>query len=251
MNKNKMKIVAIIQARCGSTRFPNKVFAELCGKPLIWHVVNRLRFSKMINEIVLATTCEPLDDTLYEWGKKQGIKTFRGSQNDVLNRYFNAAQQVKADIIVRVTADDPFKDPQIIDEAVKELLNKELDFVCNNNPPTYPEGLDVEVFTRELLALAESKSTNDFEREHVTQYFYKHFSDFKVSNISYYVNLSYLRWTIDTDIDMDMVKKIYAELYKGDDTIFNMDNILTFLKAHPHIAEMNKNVKRSEMYKSK
>ena len=179
-----MKVVAIIQARCGSTRFPNKVFADICGKPLIWHVINRLKFAYTIDEIVLATTTNSLDDKLYEWAILNHITVFRGSENDVLNRYYNSAITCKADIIIRITADDPFKEPLIIDRAVRVLQEEKADFVCNNYPPTFPEGLDVEVFTRKALEVAESKSVSSFEREHVTQYFYRNPSDFKIINLS-------------------------------------------------------------------
>lgn len=239
---------AIIQARCGSTRFPNKVFAEICGHPLIWHVVNRLKFAKNISTIVLATTVNPLDDKLEMWATENGVKCFRGSENDVLNRYYEAAQTVSEEVIVRITADDPFKEPHIIDATIQKLNDENLDFVCNNNPPTFPEGLDCEVFTKAGLAVEEMKSTSDFEREHVTQYFYHNPTSFKMANISNSENLSYLRWTIDTETDFDMVKRIYKTLYKTDQEIFHMEEILAFLKKNPDIAKMNSNVHRSAMY---
>lgn len=246
-----MKVAAVIQARCGSTRFPNKVFADLCGHPLIFHVVNRLRFAKSIDEIVLATTTNPLDDKLEEWGRQQEILIYRGSENNVLNRFFMASELVEADIIIRITADDPFKEPSIIDKAVGTLIETKSDFVCNNNPATYPEGLDVEVFTKEALNRAERFSDNAFEREHVTQYFYRHPCDFKIINISNSNNLSHLRWTIDTDEDFFMTQKVYSQLYKDENSIFYMNDILNLLKQQPEIAEINSAVARSEMYKSK
>lgn len=246
-----MKVVAIIQARCGSSRFPNKVFADICGKPLIEHVVDRLKFAKTLDEIVLATTTETIDDKLYDWGVHHAIIVYRGNQNDVLNRYYQAAKAVKADVIVRITADDPFKEPQLIDMTVQKLQYESADFVSNNNPPTYPEGLDVEVFTMEALEVAEGNSKSDFEREHVTQYFYHNPSNFKILNISQPTDLSYLRWTIDTEIDLAMVKKVYSELYQNDGIIFHFEDILNLLKEYPWIAEMNLGVERSEMYKSK
>lgn len=246
-----MKIVAIIQARCGSTRFPNKVFADICGKPLIWHVVNRLKYAETVDEIVLATTENSLDDKLYTWAVENNVRVFRGEENDVLNRYYKTACECKADIIIRITADDPFKEPLIIDKAVRELQESKVDFVCNNNPPTYPEGLDVEVFTYNALKLGEQNSDSTFEREHVTQYFYRHSADFKILNMSYIKNLSYLRWTIDTENDFLMVRKIYSLLYKNENEIFYMDNILNLLDKYPEIAQMNSDETRSEMYKSK
>lgn len=245
-----MKVVAIIQARCGSTRFPNKVFADICGHPLIWHVVNRLKFAKTIDEIVLATTTNPIDDKLYEWAKENGVAVFRGSENDVLNRYYEAALSCDAEVIVRITADDPFKEPKVIDKAVKTLVDENADFVCNNFPPSYPEGLDVEVFTFKGLETEERNSASDYEREHVTQYFYHNPQDFKMTNISYSEDISHLRWTIDTDADFRMVQKIYDSLYKGDDKIFHMEEILEYLKANLEVANMNSNVMRSAMYQN-
>lgn len=244
-----MKTVAIIQARCGSTRFPNKVFADICGKPLIEHVVNRLRFANTIDEIVLATTTNLLDDKLYNWALDHNITVFRGSEDDVLSRYYEASCYVSADIIIRITADDPFKEPLIIDEAVRKLITENADFVCNNCPPSYPEGLDVEVFTKKALDKAERESQDAFEREHVTQYFYHNPSSFKILNINNAENLSYLRWTIDTNVDFLMVQKVYSLLYKEDMSIFHMDDILRLLKQYPEISKMNMDVVRSEMYK--
>ncbi|WP_101543388.1 cytidylyltransferase domain-containing protein [Bacteroides cutis] len=246
-----MKVVAIIQARCGSTRFPNKVFADLCGKPFIWHVVNRLKHARSLDHIVLATTDSPLDDKLYYWAKENRVDVYRGSENDVLNRYYEAAIYSKADVIVRITADDPFKEPDLIDEAVNTLQEGGYDFVCNNCPPSYPEGLDIEVLTKITLEKEEKLSTSDFEREHVTQYIYHHPKDFKMLNLSNVGgDLSCLRWTVDTEKDFQMVTRIYSSLYKNDTEIFHMNDILQLLKEHPEIEKMNSGVARSEMYKS-
>ena len=246
-----MRVVAIIQARCGSTRFPNKVFADLCGKPFIWHVVNRLKFVHLLDHIVLATTDRPSDDKLYYWAKENGVDVYRGSESNVLNRYYEAANYAKADIIVRITADDPFKEPGLIDKAINTLQEGGYDFVCNNCPPSYPEGLDIEVFTKAALDKEEELSTSNFEREHVTQYIYHHPEKFKMFNISNIgENLSYLRWTVDTKKDFQMIARIYSFLYKNDSEIFYMNDILLLLKGHPEIEMMNSDVTRSEMYKS-
>lgn len=243
-----MKTVAIIQARCGSTRFPQKVFANLCGHPLIWHVVNRVRNSSKVDEVVVATTTNPADDRLYEWCVNNSVPVFRGSENDVLNRFYETAKKTNADIIVRVTADDPFKEPQLIDNAINALLTKGVDYVCNNFPPSYPEGTDVEVLTFGALEKQELNSTSAYEREHVTQYIYHNPQVFKMFNLSNGEDLSYLRWTIDTEKDFEMIKIIYDNLYSSDDRIFHMDDILSFLKDNPEVASMNSDVTRSAMY---
>lgn len=245
-----MNIVAIIQARTGSTRFPNKVFCELEGRPLIWHVFKRLIRSKYINNFILATTTNSKDDALVSWAIEQGINYFRGSEEDVLSRYYNASLRESADIIVRITADDPFKDYTVIDNVIELLIEGKLDFAYNNNPPSFPEGLDVEVFTMNALERAFIHASSDFEKEHVTQFFYRNKDDFKQANYCNEIDLSYLRWTIDTEIDYKMASIIYKELYK-EGKIFLMNDILSFLKNKPSIAMINSNVQRSNMYKNK
>lgn len=243
-----MKTVAIIQARCGSTRFPEKVFAEISGHPLIWHVVNRVRASSKVDEVVVATTTNPIDDKLYEWCVSNSVPVNRGSESDVLNRFYETAKKFNADVVVRITADDPFKEPRLIDEAINTLEAESADYVCNNFPPTYPEGTDVEVLTFDALEKQEFNSTSDYEREHVTQYIYHNPQDFKMLNLSNEEDLSYLRWTIDTEKDFEMVRKIYDNLYSSDHRIFHMEEILSFLKDNPEVAAMNSDVKRSAMY---
>jgi len=242
-----MKVAAIIQARTGSTRFPSKVFAPLADKPLLWHIVNRLTFSKQINEIIVATTTSENDNVIEDWALQNGMNIFRGSEEDVLARYYEAAKFFKADIIVRVTADDPFKDPEIIDAVIEILKSEKLDFAYNNNPPSFPEGLDTEVFTFEAIEKAFLNAKDNFEREHVTQYFYRNPTLFKHKNYAYFENKSYLRWTLDTVQDYEMVKQVYNHLYK-EETIFLMNDIFELLKKYPAIANMNLNVKRSAMY---
>ena len=244
-----MNIVAIIQARTGSTRLPNKILLPIIEKPLIWHIFNRLSFCNKINKAILATTINSNDDILVDWAIKSNIEYFRGSENNVLERYYETAKKFEADIIVRITADDPFKDPQIIDKVIEMLISKDLDFAYNNNPPTFPEGLDTEVFTFKALETAYQMSIDNFEKEHVTQYFYKNKSQFKQDNFSNLENLSHLRWTIDTDKDLEMTRMVYEELYK-ESYIFFSDDILNLIRMKPEISKINQSEKRSEMYKN-
>jgi spore coat polysaccharide biosynthesis protein SpsF len=243
-----MNIVAIIQARLGSTRLPKKVFADLAGKPLIWHVINRLKYSDRINNIVLATTNSTTDDDLANWANIEHVNLFRGSENNVLERFYFAAKQYSADIIVRITADDPFKDPTIIDKVIDTLLDENLDFAYNNNPPTFPEGLDTEVFTYDAIEKAYFQSNDDYEKEHVTQYFYRNNEVFKQSNFRNVNDISNLRWTIDTELDYEMTKQVYNVLYR-EDSIFQMNDILRLLDEKPEISLINLDVARSAMYK--
>lgn len=242
-----MKTNAIIQARCGSSRFPNKVFADIDGKPLLWHVVNRLTYTEMIDDIVVATTVNPIDTRIELWCKNNGVKCFRGSEDDVLNRYYKASEMFPSDYIVRITADDPFKEPHVIDEVVSKLIDDNLDYVTNNCPPSFPEGLDCEAFTFDVLELMEKFSVDKFEREHVTQYVYHNLDKFKFANVCSSVQLSNYRWTIDNKEDYEMVQAIYKRrIQKGG--ILLMEEILNIIKRYPEIEKINASVKRSAMY---
>jgi spore coat polysaccharide biosynthesis protein SpsF len=241
-------LAAIIQARTGSTRLPNKVFKTLCGKPLIWHIINRLKYSKKINKIILATTQNENDNVLEEWALENDISCYRGSENDVLDRYYHSAQHFEVDTIVRITADDPFKDSQIIDKVINLFEENNLDFAYNNNPPTFPEGLDTEVFSFDALEKAHKNSIDPFEREHVSQYFYRNPLMFSQACLKNPTDLSYLRWTIDTQQDWDMAEIVYNKLYPIK-TNFDMSDILELLNKETYIAKINSAVKRSAMYK--
>jgi spore coat polysaccharide biosynthesis protein SpsF len=243
-----MKIVAIVQARLGSKRFPRKVFANLAGKPMIWHLIERLKYSREINKIILATTDNQLDDDLSKWAETENVLCFRGSENNLLQRFYFTAKHYEADIIARVTADDPFKDPEIIDYLINVLLANDYDFVCNNNPPSFPEGLDTEIFTYKSLERAYSESIDDYEKEHMTQYFYRNPDKFSQYNFLNSENLSHLRWTVDTIADFEFANIIYSNLYRPG-SIFLMNEIIDFLKRNPEIIQTNANVERSAMYK--
>lgn len=244
-----MSVVAIIQGRVGSTRFPNKIFADLCGKPFIWHVVNRLKYVKKIDKIILATTSNIEDDALESWAKKEGVLCFRGSELNVLDRFYNAALIHKPQTILRVTADDPFKDPKVIEDVIELFESNKLDFAYNNFPPSFPEGLDAEVFTFDALEKAYIESQDDFEKEHVTQYFYRHPEIFTQKNLLNSENLSFLRWTVDTLADFEFATNIYNKLYVYGD-IFYMNQILDLINSNPKLLLINSEVKRSAMYKN-
>ena len=243
-----MTVNAIIQARCGSTRFPNKIFADIDGKPLLWHVVNRLKYSKMIDDIIIATTVYPIDDTIENWCNSESVKCFRGSENDVLNRYYCTSVAFPSDVIVRVTADDPFKDPEVIDKVIRKLIDEKLDLVTNNFPPSFPEGLDCEAFTFKVLEFMEKTTQDSFEREHVTQYVYHNPNLFNIGNVVSEVQLSSYRWTIDNKEDYEMVKAVYANREKGSKGILLMNEILDILSKNPDISKINSHVNRSAMY---
>lgn len=243
-----MKINAIIQARCGSSRFPNKVFALIDGKPLIWHVVHRLNLSKKIDDVIIATTNNKADDDIEKWCNNYCVKCFRGSENDVLNRFYNASLKYPSDVIVRITADDPFKEPKVIDDVINEFLTGKYDYVTNNYPPTYPEGLDCEVFSFRLLEEMEKLSNDSYEREHVTQYIFRNSKKYLIGNVKNTEDYSYLRWTIDTEDDLKMINSVYEHRDKKDGILL-MDEIIDIIYKYPEIIQLNSNVARSDMYK--
>lgn len=243
-----MKVTAIIQARCGSTRLPGKIFMEIDGKPLLWHVVNRLTYAELIDDVVVATTTDSKDDATAEWCKENGIKCFRGSEDDVLSRFYNAAIEFPCDVIVRVTADDPFKEPCIIDKIIKKLFDENLDLSTNVFPPSYPEGLDCEVFTFNVLQTMEKITNDPYNREHVTPYIYNNPDKFKIGNVTSSRQLSSYRWTIDNKEDYDMVNEIYKKRKDRSKGILLMEEILEILEENPKIASINSDVKRSGMY---
>lgn len=243
-----MTVNAIVQARCGSTRFPDKVFADIDGKPLLWHVVNRLTYAQTIDDIIIATTINPRDDKIEEWCYKERVKCFRGSEEDVLNRYYSASAAFPSDIIVRVTADDPFKEPEVIDKVIRKLINDGLDLVTNNFPPSFPEGLDCEAFTFRVLQIMENSTQDSFEREHVTQYIYHNPDKFRIGNVVSDHQLSSYRWTIDNKEDYEMVKAIYENREDSAEGILLMNEILDIIQRNKEIKSINSQVKRSTMY---
>lgn len=239
---------AIIQARRGSTRFPGKVFADIDGRPLLWHVVNRLRYVDSIDDIVVATTTNALDDDIETWCRDEGVKCFRGNEEDVLDRYYHASCAYPSDVIVRITADDPFKEPGVIEKVIRKLMDEGHDLVTNNFPVSFPEGLDCEAFTIKVLKLMEESTDDPFEREHVTQYVYHNPDKFSIGNVANDRDLSSYRWTIDNKEDYEMVKAVYACRQSGSNGILLMDEILRILDANPQISKINSDVKRSAMY---
>lgn len=244
----KLRVAAIVQARRGSMRLPDKVFLDLAGKPLLEHVVLRLQPSSTLDDIIIATTISTKDDFIELWAINNNIKFFRGSEENVLERFYQAAKKFKVDIIVRITADDPFKDYRLIDEAVRLLIDNKLDFVCNNSPVSFPEGLDVEVMTFEALEKSYENAITDFEKEHVTQFIHKNNNNFNVYNIQNDKDLSSYRWTLDTIEDYEFTKIIYSELYK-EGKLFLKEEMYSLLENKPSISELNSKVKRSDLYR--
>lgn len=243
-----MKTVAIIQARMGSTRLPGKVMKKILDKTVLEHVVTRVKQAKEIDEIVIATTVKDDDNVIVEEAKRLRVKFFRGSEEDVLSRYYYAAKENGADVVVRITSDCPLIDPRIVDEIVKSYKNNKYDLVTNAgsnlSQRTYPRGLDTEVFAFKELEDAYMKAKETYQREHVTPFIYEN-SD----NIFYYKNdadYSKHRWTLDTEEDFELITKIYNRLYK-DNHNFYFNDIIRFLEKNPDLVKINEHVEQKKV----
>lgn len=243
-----MKIVAIVQARMSSTRLPGKVLLEAVGKPLILHLLERAGRCRQIHSVWLATSQEKEDDILANTVKDKGYKVFRGSLDHVLSRYFHIGQQEKADAIVRLTGDCPLHDPTVIDLVVDHFLknSKDTDYVSNVLPPTYPDGLDTEVFTFKSLEEAYQNATSTMEIEHVTPHIRKGALDRgRLGNFFGPSDFSHLRWTLDEKEDYELIRQVYEDLYpvKRD---FGWLDVLAWQTQKPERLEINAKYKRNE-----
>jgi len=246
-SKSVQNIVAIIQARMGSTRLPGKVMMNLAGSPMLQRCVNRVNRSKMVNKTVIATTDNKEDDIIEQFCISNNWFYYRGSVHDLLDRYYQSAVKHNADVIVRITSDCPFIDPEIIDLIVKELIENypSLDFVSNCiGKYTFPRGLDVEVMTFTALQRAWKEDKNLAWREHVTPYIYFNQHKFRCKNIAYDADLSEMRWTVDTKEDFLFAKKIYN--YFGHD-LFSWQEVIKLLKKNPHWKLINKYVNQKTL----
>jgi spore coat polysaccharide biosynthesis protein SpsF len=207
-----MKTVAVIQARMGSTRLPNKVLADLGGRPMLARVVARVRQAHTIDEVVVATTTAPQDEAIEAFCTREGIACFRGSEDDVLDRYYRAARECHADVVVRITADCPLHDPKVIDAVVGHFDSARHDYVSNTLTRSYPDGLDTEVISMAALERAWRDATWASEREHVTPYIWKQPELFRIDQLTQPIDLSALRWTVDEPRDLAMVREVYRRL---------------------------------------
>lgn len=241
-------IIAVIQARMGSSRLPNKVMLSLCNKPVLWHVVNRTASSKKIDRLLVATSEDSSNDIIRKYCKEKDINCFSGNEDDVLDRYYSALKDVNAsedDLVVRITADCPLIDPVLIDKIIERHIDTNSDYISNCIDPTYPDGLDCEVFKVSALQKAWVKAALKSEREHVTLYIRNHPEIFKIQNYKGDTDLSNLRWTLDEKEDFQLIEEIYQTLYK-EDGIFTTDDILDLLENKPELIAVNAKYARNE-----
>ena len=240
--ENIVKIVAIVQARMGSSRLPNKVLKKLLGKSVIEILLARLSQSKLINEIYVATSKNIENDKLCDEINSLGYKFIRGSETDVLERFNMAAKATSADIIVRITGDCPIIDPKIVDSVIDLFLKHDVDYASNVDPPTFPDGLDVEVFTKHALEIAHLNANTSFDREHVTPYIRN--GNFTKINLAYNENLSNLRFTLDEPEDLTLLSDIFE--YFSPYIHFSASEVIKYLRSDTSKMQINKNFKRNE-----
>ena len=241
-------IAAIIQARMGSTRLPGKVMKPLCGKPILWHIITRISYSKQIEKIIIATTDKEEDKVIVKLAEQMGVAFYRGSSDDVLDRYYQAARKFNVDPVVRITADCPLIDPEIMDNIIDYYLKGGYDYVSNGLKPTLPDGLDTEVFSFKSLEKAWAEAKKPSEREHVTSYIYNHPELLKIHNYENDVDLSGMRWVVDEEADYQFISEVYKNLYK-DGKIFYVKDIIRLLEEMPELLKLNKGISRNEGYR--
>jgi spore coat polysaccharide biosynthesis protein SpsF len=239
------RTVAILQARMGSSRLPGKILRDLRGEPMMARVVSRARRAKTLDEVVIATTTLAGDDAVEKLAAQRGWPVYRGSPDDLTDRYYQAALKHGATTVVRITCDCPMIEPEVVDRTVSFFRQSGADYASNGLPPrTFPRGLDTEVFTFAALERAWREDKNPAWREHATPYIYRHPEVFKLAGLVNETDHSAMRWTVDTPEDMAFVTKIYEAF--GDDR-FTWTEALALLKKHPEWLEINREISQKEV----
>lgn len=243
-----VKVAAIIQARMGSTRLPGKVLREVNGRSLLEYQIERIQQAKKIDQIIIATTIKDNDQPIVELCQKKKIDYYRGSEEDVLSRYYESALYNKVDVIVRLTSDCPIIDPVVVDQIVEEFLRTQpnVDYVSNTIERTYPRGLDTEVFSFEALEKAFKEATLQRDREHVTSYVYTHPQFFSLRGMKSNQDYSSHRWTVDTEEDFELIRLIISELYHPD-KMFLIEDVIHLLQIHPEWKDINAHIEQKKL----
>ncbi|USF26723.1 8-amino-3,8-dideoxy-manno-octulosonate cytidylyltransferase [Firmicutes bacterium ASF500] len=238
------KVLAIIQARMSSTRLPGKVLRNLCGQPILYHIVQRIRSVQSVDTIVIATSQNKSDDPIAEFAHENQVCCFRGSETDVLDRFFQAARTFGAepdDIVMRLTADNPFVDPNVCEELLSYFKGSNFSYASAGG---YPLGVGAEVFTFRALAEAHENGRQPYEREHVTPYMYREGQN--PGKLNSPKDYSAVRLTVDTEEDYEVAQILYGSLYQPD-RIFSLDEIIDYLVANPEVMTINKNVHQKRL----
>jgi spore coat polysaccharide biosynthesis protein SpsF len=243
-----MRIVSTIEARMSSTRLPEKTMKEMVGKPMLELIIERLKRARQVDEIVVATTTEPEDEVITELAERVGVKWFQGSSEDVLDRVLQAAKAAKADIIVEMTGDNPLLDPELVDEAINIYLKDKYDYVSNAIKDTYPDGLNVQVFSVKVLDEVARITNDPADRENVSLYIYEHPEKYRLYNMEAppeFYHPEY-RWTIDTEEDFQFAKAVYENLYYKNHN-FSIADIMKLIREKPELAEINAHIKQKSV----
>lgn len=243
---NLILLGCIIQARMGSTRLPGKVMMQVDEKnPSLFYTIRQLRSCKFVDKIIIATSTNPEDTIIEKYALELGVEVFRGDPEDVLSRYYHCAKKYSLSIILRTTADCTLIDPSIVDNGITIFLENKYDYVTNTFPRTFPDGNETEIFSYEALETAYLNAILPSEREHVTPYFKNNKEKFRIRNFSYSEDLSHLRWTLDYDVDLKLIRIIISKIKKNP---IHMHDILHLLKEEPSLIEINKDHKPNEGY---
>jgi spore coat polysaccharide biosynthesis protein SpsF len=241
------RVIAIVQARTGSTRLPEKVLLDISGRPMLCHDIERLQRARKINEIVVATTDLDADNKIVDLCKQEEWHYFRGSCDDVLDRYYQAARHFKGEVIVRITSDCPLIDPDIVDKVIEAffITGKKVDYSSNIYPNrTFPRGLDTEVIGYSALEKSWKKETRPELREHVTQYIIRHPHEFTITGIENADNFSHLRWTVDTPQDLVFVREVYRHF---PDNNFSWKDVIHLHEKRPELSLINSTIQQKEI----
>jgi spore coat polysaccharide biosynthesis protein SpsF (cytidylyltransferase family) len=243
-----VRVLAVVQARLGSTRLPGKALMDVAGRPMMAHVIARTRAVPGVDLTVLATTVDPADDALVDLARSLGVPWIRGSVEDVLDRFHAALLEYPAGAILRVTADCPLLDPEVSGLVVKEYVEhrEKTDYVSNVEPATYPDGLDTEIFSAAALERAWREARSPSDREHVTTYIRDEKNGFRLRNVVHREDLSMHRWTVDEPRDLEFVRAVYDELAPDGQRIFAMREVLELLRRRPELSAINAGIKRNE-----
>lgn len=239
------RVLAILQARMSSSRLPGKVLLPLLGEPMLARQIERLRRAQRIDKLIVATSAAPSDDPIAEQCVRLGVACFRGALDDVLDRFEQAARPHDPQHVVRLTADCPLADPELIDQLIAKHLASGADYTTNANPPSYPDGLDAEVIRYAVLHIAWREARRQSEREHVTLFVASQSERFAIETLRSEVDLSALRWTVDEADDLELVEHIYAALYPANPA-FTMQDVLHLLEARPELRTFNTTHRRNE-----
>ncbi len=242
--------ICVLQARTGSSRLPGKVIKPLAGIPMLAFQLKRIKEANEINQILIATTTNTADDAIVEIGRDYNVAVFQGSENDVLDRFYQALIPMTQpdDIIVRVTGDCPFLDPQILDQVIQYYKAGTFDYVSNVNPPTYPDGLDVEVFSFSSLVKAWQEAKLKSEREHVTPYIRNHPELFVLGNVENDKDISNIRLTVDEEADYELAQQLVMAIFPSLEYHFCLKDVMDVIEKNPSLLSINNQYDRNEGY---